>query len=166
MESNQQKQQFSIAYVHAVAAAVGLKIFRSDVDDESVDIGLGQSGGAGTIRSPRLDIQVKCTEQDVLREDGVHFPLKRKNYDDLREINVMVPRILVVVLVPDDGAQWLTEVPEERICLHRSAWWMTLKGAEDRPGVESPTVVLPRANLFNVDSLREIMQTLSNRGRL
>jgi hypothetical protein len=166
MDLNQQKEQFSIAYVRAVAAVAGLKVFRCELDDESVDIGLGQSGGAGTIRSPRLDIQLKCTERDVLRDDGVHFPLKRKNYDDLRHTEVMVPRILVAVLVPPDVGLWLTEIPEERICMHRSAWWMSLAGAEERPEVDTPTVVLPRQNLFSVDSLREIMQTLANRGRL
>ena len=60
MDLNQQKEQFSIAYVHAVAAVVGLKVFRSDVDDDSVDIGLGQTGGGGTICSPKLDLQLKC----------------------------------------------------------------------------------------------------------
>jgi hypothetical protein len=57
-------------------------------------------------------------------------------------------------------------MPEERICMHRCAWWMSLAGAEERPEVDTPTVVLPRQNRFNVDSLKEIMQTLANRGRL
>jgi len=166
MDLNQQKAQFSIAYAHAVATVAGLKVFRCDVDDESVDITLGQSGGGGTIRSPRLDIQLKCTERNVLRDDGIHFPLKRKNYDDLRDPQLMVPRILVVLLVPAKLAAWLSEIPERQLCMHRSAWWMSLNGADERPDVDTPTVVLPRANVFNVDSLKEIMQSLGDRGQL
>ncbi len=78
MDLNQQKAQFSLAYVHAISAAAGAKLFRCDVDDESVDITVGLTGGAGTVRSPRLDIQLKCTEQDFLRSDGVHFPLNEE----------------------------------------------------------------------------------------
>jgi hypothetical protein len=165
MDLNQQKEQFSIAYVHAVAAVAGLKVSRPEVDDESVDVTVGQSGGAGTIRSPRLDVQLKCTERDVLRDDGVHFPLKRKNYDDLRNSNVMVPRILVVLLVPDDVGRWLTHVPEQSLCLHRCAWWISLARADERPDVDAPTVIVPRKNTFSVDSLRAIMHTISSGGR-
>lgn len=157
MELNQQKAQFSLAYIHAVAAVAGAKLFRCDVDDESVDITIGLTGGDGTVRSPRLDVQLKCTERNVLRDDGVHLPLKRKNYDDLRAAEVMVPRVLVVLLVPDQTTGWITQTPEERLCLHRFAWWMSLIGADDRVGVDTPTVILPRVQLFHVDALRDLL---------
>lgn len=121
--------------------------------------------GEGTVRSPRLEVQLKCTERDVLREDGVHFQLKRKNYDDLRDPDVMVPRILVVMLVPEDPSEWLNDVPEEEMCLRRCAWWMPLVGEDERLGVESPMVILPRQNLFNPDSntTREIAEVRGQR---
>jgi hypothetical protein len=163
MDINQQKEQFSLAYLHVVATAAGFKLSDPRVDDESVDVMVGQSGGEGTVRSPKLDVQLKCTERDVLREDGVHFQLKRKNYDDLRDPYVMVPRILVVMLVPEDTSEWLNDVPEEELCLRRCAWWMPLVGEDERLGVESPTVVLPRQNLFNPDALRMIMGKVGNK---
>ena len=119
-------------------------MFRCDVDDESVDITVGLTGGEGTVRSPRLDIQLKCTEQDFLRTDGVHFPLQRKNDDDLRAVDFMVPKVLVVLMVPDDLAAGVAPTPEERLCLHRFAWRMNLAGADERSDVDTPTVVLPR----------------------
>lgn len=163
MDINQQKEQFSLAYLHVVATAAGFKLSDPRVDDESVDVIIGQSGGEGTVRSPRLEVQLKCTERDVLRDDGVHFQLKRKNYDDLRDPDVMVPRILVVMLVPEDTSEWLNDVPEEEICLRRCAWWIPLVGEDERLGVESPTVVLPRLNLFNPDALRMIMGKVGNK---
>ena len=164
MDINQQKEQFSLAYLHVVATAAGFKLSDPRVDDESVDVIIGQSGGEGTVRSPRIDVQLKCTELEVLRDDGVHFQLtKRKNYDDLRDPDVMVPRILVVMLVPKDTSEWLAHVPEEEMCLRRSAWWKSLVGEDAREGVQSPTVVLPRQNLFNPDALRVIMGKAGNK---
>ena len=122
--------------------------------------------GDGTVRSPRLDIQLKCTEQDFLRPDGVHFPLKRKNYDDLRAAEFMVPKVLVVLMVPDKLADWITGTPEERLSLHRFAWWMNLAGADEKPDVDTPTVVLPRGQLFHVDALRDMLTKVGRKERL
>lgn len=166
MDINQHKEQFSLAYLHVVATAAGFKLSDPRVDDESVDVTVGQTGGEGTVRSPRLDVQLKCTERDVLREDGVHFQLKRKNYDDLRDPDVMVPRILVVMLVPEDISEWLNDVPEKELCLRRCAWWMPLVGEDERLGVDFPTVVLPRQNLFNPDALGMIMGKVGNKESL
>ena len=165
MDLNQQKAQFSLAYVHALSAAAGAKVSHWFVDDESVDITVGMAGGDGTVRSPRLDLQLKCTEQDFLRSDGIHFPLKRKNYDDLRDSEIMVPKVLVVLMVPDNLAAWITTTPEERLCLHHFAWWMNLAGADERPDVDTPTVVLPRGQLFHVEALRDMLTKVGRKER-
>jgi len=56
MDLNTQKEQFSIAYVRAVAAVAGVKILRAEVDDDSIDIGFERSGGCAA----KLDLQLKC----------------------------------------------------------------------------------------------------------
>ena len=163
MDQSQQKEQFSIAFAHAVATVAGFKLYKSDVDDESVDVGIAESGGNGTARSPRIEAQLKCSEMELLKTDGVHFQLKRKNYDDLRDANLMVPKILVVLLVPTDLGDWLTEIAASQITLKRHAWWVSLAGEPERAGVDSPTVILPRAQQFNPNSLRSIMQKVARR---
>lgn len=163
MEEGQQKAQFSIAYFHAVATICGLKLFRCDIDDESVDITVGRTGGNGTIRSPRLDVQPKCSGRELLKADGSHLQMKRKNYDDLRALGCHVPRILVVLLVPDSLPEWCVNVPERELCLRQNAWWMSLAGAEARAEVEKPTVVLPRGQLFHPSSLADIMDRVGRR---
>jgi hypothetical protein len=157
VDLSQRKAQFSLAYLHAVATAADLKLSHWLVDDESVDATLGRAGGAGVVHSPRLDVQLKCSAQALLHADGIHFPLKRKNYDDLRAQAPHVPKILVVLLVPESCAEWVSTVAEERMCLHRHAWWMSLRDADERPGVETPTVVLPRGQLFDAAALAAIV---------
>jgi hypothetical protein len=58
-----QKEQLSYAYVQAVSACAGFAWSRPSVDDDSVDMMLSKKGGHGAIRSPRLEIQLKCTEK-------------------------------------------------------------------------------------------------------
>lgn len=89
MDLNEQKQQFSFAFLRAVSAVAGLAISRSDTDDDSIDATLAVRGGAGTIKSPKLDLQLKCTAMSPPAGDAFNFVLKRKNYDDLIATDVM-----------------------------------------------------------------------------
>jgi hypothetical protein len=67
MDLNTQKEQFSVAFVHAVASVAGVKIIRAEVDDDSIDVGLERTGGC----APKLDLQLKCTAEPTDR--GRHF---------------------------------------------------------------------------------------------
>ena len=156
MDTSQQKAQFSLAYVHAVATVAGFALYDIRVDDESVDCGIAKRGGGGTVKSPRLELQLKCSQRDVMQDDGLHFPLKRKNYDDLRELNLHVPKILVVLTVPAQVVDWIAH-SEDEMCLRHCAWWMSLAGAAERAGVEKPTVIVPVAQRFNSEALNSIM---------
>lgn len=151
----QQQEQFSRAYVRAVATVAGVCLYEPEVDHDSVDLGFAARGGAGTLRSPRLEAQLKCTSADARHDDAVRFPLKLKNYDDLRR-PCHVPRILIVVLVPKDITHWLDQ-SEEQMVLRRCAYWYSLLGA---PQVENHTTVtlqVPRGNLLTPEILRGMM---------
>jgi len=166
IDIRQRKEQFSKALIHAVATAAGFKLGNFEVDDESVDTTVAASGGGGTLKSPRLDVQLKCTESDVLKEDGIHFPLKRKNYDDLRDTELMVPKILVVMIVPPNPDDWLVCNSGSHYALSRYAWWVSIRGADEKAGVEKPTIVLPRSNEFTAVALQQLMTKVSNKETL
>jgi hypothetical protein len=161
MDIAQQKQEFSRAYVKAVAAASGYATFELSVDDDSVDLGIANRGGNGTTRSPRLELQLKCTDQDIVGDHTVDFPLKLKNYNDLRPTNVMVPRILVVVTVPRNVNEWTVHA-ETELLLRHCGYWYSLRGMPSVENVANVTVNIPRAQLFNVDGLQKIMNRISN----
>jgi hypothetical protein len=86
---DQKKKQFSVAYLHAVAAAAGYATYRPSVDEDSIDWGLAAKDG-GAVRSPRLELQLKCTERDDFDGVDLRFPLKVKNFNDLIPENVLV----------------------------------------------------------------------------
>ena len=61
MYINQRKEQFSVAYVRAIAALAGYSFYKPEIDDDSVDLGIVGRDGTGPLSSPRLELQLKCT---------------------------------------------------------------------------------------------------------
>lgn len=156
MHITHQQEEFSRAYIHAVAAAAGLKFHGAATpDDDSVDVTIATRGPRGTTRSPRLDIQCKC-QMAAPVGDPISYPLKAKNYEDLRHADFQAPRILVVVFVPDQVADW-TSHTEEALLLRYGAYWVSLRGLPASSNAYSTTVHLPRTNQFNPSGLEAIM---------
>ncbi len=167
MTDNERKQQFSIAYVHAVAARAGYACQATLVDDDSVDVTIGARGWIHTqavVRSPRIEVQLKATAQDVLSPTTVQFPLPVKNYDELRQPTA-IPRILVVLRVPDALIQWLDQ-SEDRMLMRHAAYWHSLAGMKDTTNTTSVTIELPRVNLLTPDSLTSLMERASRKEAL
>ena len=82
--------------------------------------------------------------------------IKRKNYDDLRATDVLVPRILVVVLVPDQPADWLAH-SETQLAMRRCGYWCSLRGLPAGANTTGQTVQVPRSQTFTVQSLQAMM---------
>jgi hypothetical protein len=161
LELSSQKEQFSAAYVRAVASAAGYAVSRPEVDEDSVDMTLSARGVAGTLRFPRLDVQLKCTARSLLRDGFLRFPLKKKNYDELRGEDILVPRILVVVTVPGGVPDWLLQ-SEEELALRHCGYWLSLREAPERGTGSSVTVQIPRENILSVEALARIMERIAD----
>jgi hypothetical protein len=162
MDENEQKQQLSLAYLHAVASASGYACYSPSVDDDSIDRGLAARGGVlGILQSPRIEVQLKSTVRVPLQEGEKSFTyrLKRKNYDDLRGV-YMVPRLLVVLLLPRDPAEWI-EQSHEVMMSRYAAYYLSLSGMPARENVSTVSVTLPRRNLFSIANLRRLMAEAS-----
>src|SRR5208282_238561 len=100
--------------------------------------------------------QLKCTSMNEIDDVNIRFPLKLKNYDDLRNELVMIPRLLVVVVVPESVDDWI-EHEEEGLTLRRCGYWLSLRGRSETTNETTVTVRLPRTNRLTVDALRDLM---------
>ena len=127
-------------------------------DRDSVDVRIM----AGGPRRPALDLQLKATADLPEAQDGFRrFRLRIKNYDDLR-VETQTPRLLVVLDLPQDEAQWMTVTAEELV-LRRRAYWMSLQqGHEDVVRQETVTVRIPEGNVFDVATLQTLMERSRN----
>jgi len=157
MTLSNQKEQFSAAYARAVASVVGLNVSKCEVDDDSIDITLGRTGGL----AEKVDIQLKCTSEPLPAEGDLKFPLKIKNYEDLSRPTIM-PRILVVLFVPEKCVNWMEISPEQAILRH-AAWWLSLENAPATDNGTSVTLTIPRANLFTPDVLIDLLDKTRNK---
>ena len=161
MDVNQQKEQFGRAYVRAIAAAAGFVTYTPGVDDDSIDMGIAASGKKSR-RRPRLELQLKCTAKGV--EHVMRFPLKLKNYNELR-CDCWVPRILLVVAVPERPEDWVTET-DGQVVMHCRAYWTSLAGWPETANTYTVTVELPPDHLFSVDELNRLMDSIDRTGRI
>ena len=152
MTPNMQMEQLSLAYIRAVAADAGCQVTRPELDVDSVDGILMSSFG----ERPRIDFQAKATTQTVLRGNELHFPLPVKNYDDLRA-DTQSPRILIVLLMPQEESHWLHQTDEE-LCLRHCAYWYSLEGRPSKLNTYSVTVRIPVINIFNSQQLVDLMK--------
>ncbi len=156
-------EQFSRAWVHAVASVAGFSIFQPSVDDDSIDIGFAKKGAGGTYRSPRIEAQLKCTSGALAKGDSIKFPLKLKNYNDLRSPNVLVPRVLIVIRVPENLDESF-EQTDDSLTLKHCGHWVSLRGFPVPKNDTTETVHIPLKNKFDVQALKKMMSSIEKNG--
>ena len=160
MDENEQKQQLSVAYLHAVASAAGFACETRQVDNDSVDrtiLARGWLHDKSLVRSPRIDVQLKSIAKESLKagQNSFWFRLSKKNYNDLRS-RVMVPRLLVVLLLPREPGQWV-EQNDERMLSRYAAYYASLFGLPEAVHQGKVPVELMRENLLTAENLRRLM---------
>jgi len=165
MYRNFHQEAFSRAYIHAVVAAAGFKYSDGPLpDDDHVDVTVTSRGPMGLIRSPKLDIQVKCK---LGSPDGdlIPYALGVDDYEGLRHLDYGSPRILVVVFVPADTVQW-TQHGDDGLMLRYCGYWISLRGRPEITNKTTVTVHLPRANRFGVAELTQLMARIGRKESL
>ena len=160
LSSADRMEALSLVYARAVAARAGYATSVPDPDRDGIDLRI-QAGGA---MRPAIELQMKATGNLGAPKDGQRsYPLKRRNYDLLRE-ETQTPRLLVVLDLPKDEEMWMT-LTNDNLILRRRAYWLNLRGLDETSNQTSVTVHLPIVNLFNVGALRELMEQ-SRKGRI
>jgi hypothetical protein len=160
MDINQKKELFSIAYVRAVASVVGCNVIKPEIDEDSIDLSLAMKMDSGRIRYSKLDMQLKCTSKSSIINSVIQYDLHEKNFDNLRNPDCLVPRVLIVTLVPDDPAEWV-EQDQNRLLMKKCSYWFSLKSLP-KPSPPPYRVHIPDTQIFNTQALLNMMQNISN----
>lgn len=164
MTPEQQKEEISKAYVHAVAAACGYSIAAWSQDHGCVDttVGAASAIGAGHLTRPKVDIQIKASTQEAVdHNEFVTCTLDVAHYDSLRA-KAQIPHILVVLLLPKDIGQ-AVEHSVQQLMIRRCAYWVKMTGMPDATG-DKKTVRIPKINVFSPDALRDMLTKISQGG--
>jgi hypothetical protein len=152
MDLNSRKDHFSRAVVRAIAATAGVAATVPEHDQDSIDMTFAASDAVTP--GAKLDAQLKCSQNVEHDGNGFSFALPVKNYDDLRwpEDTLYVPRILIVVHVPPNPADWLISEPE-KMTLKRCAYWVSLAGANATENTSTVSVNIPSEQVFDPAAL-------------
>ncbi|MCI0455505.1 MAG: DUF4365 domain-containing protein [Gemmataceae bacterium] len=153
------------AYVQAVVAQAGLS-YSFLANDYGIDLSLRafkKRDQRHTDAGIPLDIQLKSTTRAEVREAHVVYDLEVKAYEDLRDPEARAPRILVMLVMPDDEGGWLSQ-SEEGLTLHRCAYWLSLKGYPPTAATSTVRINIPRTNVFSVPQLRALIERIQQGG--
>jgi len=165
MELNDQKEAFSRAYVKAIASVAGyhcedISLDRNSVDVQFKDVAAGSS-------YPIIEAQLKSTTlTNYAREAHIHYPLKIKNYNELRA-DSLAPRILICLLLPDSDItdSWINQT-KNQLALKKCAYWLNLKELPDVSNVATVTVRIPLSNIFSSKMLKKLMEDVRTNKRI
>ena len=157
LTDNLRMELLSLSYIRAVAADAGYQVTRPETDTDSIDGTL--SSGVG--RRAKIDFQAKASTRDLVHGNLIRFELPVKNYKDLRA-DTKDPRILILLLMPEDKGRWL-EVDESELRLRKCAYWLSLEGFPETTNSSSVTVCVPTSNVFDQTQLNRLMD-LSDAG--
>ena len=156
------QEELSMAYVYAIASQAGLVFERPAVDIDSVDVkvsAIGKPDPSSLLESPVLEIQLKATYAHAFVDDELSFPLRLKNYNDLRK-DTACERILMVYLMPENRDEWIKS-DHEKLVLKTCGYWLSLRGRSETENTTSVTVKIPKTNIFNKDTLHDMMVKIS-----
>jgi len=161
------KEEFSNAVVELFSAVRGYTIMSPPQDFDSIDFIIQRvkhlKSETCKVVDPTVGIQLKATSHAKIAGGYLSYPLPRKNYDDLRLVNVMVPRLLVVVTMPETTHDLIT-CTQDKITTTATAYYFSLKGMEESENKRTITIKIPTTNILTPDKLDEIMHTIANGG--
>lgn len=146
-----QKEQLSLAFLHAVATRAGYTIGSWNVDKDGVDLTLRCQGLL-------VDLQVKCTSSPtVLASGDFSFQLDTPTYNKLRDRTRSGPGYLALVIAPADPVHWIVHNPED-ILLACHGYWARIQDRQAQASGESIAIDIPKTHVLNDMALAQMFK--------
>ena len=149
MTPQQRQEEFSKAYVQAIAAACGYTVGAWSQDVTCVDM---------TIKSPNkgaIDFQLKASAQPgILRTKHLAWQVSREHYDRMRRVNVAQPHYLALLWLPQAEDQWWAHSVEQLV--RKCAYYVKMTGLPEATA-DDPTVQIPLAQVLTPTALQQMM---------
>ncbi|MDJ0381068.1 DUF4365 domain-containing protein [Streptomyces sp. G-G2] len=157
-------ETLQVGYLHAVAAAAGCSLSQP-FPDNGIDWHVSHGSPEHSIDDEvTVKVQLKATYQTSPDPPGptFAFTLDNEHLVKLARTPVAVHKILVVMLVPRERADWLSAGPD-RLDLRHCCYWTNLAG-HPVTGRRRTTVRIPTARIFDDRALCEIMTRVGSGG--
>ncbi|MGA2233003.1 MAG: DUF4365 domain-containing protein [Tepidisphaeraceae bacterium] len=162
LTENNVKAELSYAALHAVAAQCGFGCSAAPrhEDDGGVDATVhirAKLDSDSFLKDFHLNVQLKATSHELSRpNDRYSYPLTSAHYNKLRDPDVDIQRVLVVLLLPDDRSEWLRVSPLELVLKGRLRWTSIRNAPALSEAQQSVTIGLPDGRVLTPATLREL----------
>ncbi|MBT2532803.1 DUF4365 domain-containing protein [Arthrobacter sp. ISL-48] len=156
-----------IGYLHSVVAAAGCTL-GAPFPDRGIDWTVNHESQQH-VMDPEASIKIslKSTATIAPNPSGDYFSFRLEN-DHLLKLEafpVLIPRILVVMLVPTSWDNWI-DVGRDCLTINHCSYWVNLGGEQHNLAAGGKTTVrIPTANVFDEKALCAIMQRVGSGAR-
>ncbi|MFD7545864.1 DUF4365 domain-containing protein [Pseudarthrobacter sp. NPDC059871] len=153
-----------IGYLHSVVAAAGCSL-GAPFPDRGIDWTVNHESTQHALDpEASIKISLKSTSTVAPNPSGDHFSFRVEN-DHLLKLEaspVLIPRILVVMLVPTSWDDWI-DVGTDNLTINHCCYWVNLAGEQHTLAASGKTTVhIPTANVFDAAALCGIMQRVGS----
>ncbi|UUN27660.1 DUF4365 domain-containing protein [Streptomyces sp. FIT100] len=165
LPKQQRMEMLQDSYLRAVAAAAGCTMAKPDPDD-GIDWVITHASDLHEADCQiDLKIQLKSTWTSGPNPANgfVSVNLSNDRLKLLARQKVIVHRILVAMIIPEDIAAWV-EATHDIFKLRHCAYWRSVTG-EEPSGEKYTSVRVPTARIFDDKALCEIMERIGKGGR-
>jgi hypothetical protein len=112
--------------------------------------------------SVQIDLQMRATTRAGMTETALVYDLDINAYNKLRTFSAGVPRVLVVLVLPEDDSEWLSQSPDQ-LSIRHCAYWLSLEGAPPSKASRSVRVMISLGNVFSPEAVRTLLQRARER---
>jgi hypothetical protein len=156
------KEELSLSYLNVICAYKGIAVEYQRHDEDSIDVIIKKTmvKSNGQERKTLLGVQLKATAQKLVEDDtGFSYPLKKKNFKDLR-MDSAIPMMLCVLRLPEKEADWLTHTVDELI-LRNCMYWCDITKLPDSDNETSISIHIPNENTLTPEKVLSLMQKVA-----
>ena len=158
MIETKRKEEISKSYLNAVCAIKGIAVDYKCHDDDGLDAFLHKvvQLADGTKYIATISAQLKSTSSNYTESKSLYkYPLKAKNYDDLRRRGSITSYLFLLIL-PESENDWVTH-DIDSLVIKRCMFWLKLEGLPTKKNKSTVTVHIPKTNVVSPEKLDEIL---------
>ena len=159
LTSQNRQEDLSKAYIFAVAAKAGCDCGLPGQHDVGEDLQITpiiRKENRLSKSGMPIYIQAKASYDFEIENDCIKYDLKVKNYNQLVDNDRCIPLILVLYCMPREQDEWLY-ICESNTILKHCGYWISLAGRSPSDNDSTERIRIPRNQIFNESSLKEIL---------
>jgi hypothetical protein len=153
------KEEISLGYLKAICASQGISMNENRRDEDGIDAYLSKIllRSNGSKFNAKIDVQLKSSSCGYVEHNNYYaYPLKVKNYNDLREPSSTKPYLFLLVL-PENEQDWVIH-DIDKLMIKKCMFWLDLADEPETKNTSTITVHFPKTQIVSPEVLESMLQ--------